>query len=92
MLEYTKMLILGGKMYPLKFKKTLVEKVWGGHQFKNILNFSLNEDRLYGESWEISCHRNGLSYVENGEFKGYSLNELLKYMEGIGGRGDKIKI
>lgn len=81
-------------MYPLKFKKNLVKKIWGGRKFKEILNMELPDDELYGESWEVSSHKGGLSYVENGEFQGKSLIELIeKYGKNILGEEitDKFK-
>lgn len=81
-------------MYPLKFKKNLVKKIWSGRKFKEILNMELPDDELYGESWEVSSHKGGLSYVENGEFQGKSLIELIeKYGKNILGEEitDKFK-
>ena len=65
-------------MYPLKFKKNLVQKVWGGRKFKEVLNMELPDNDLYGESWEVSSHKGGLSYVDNGDFQGKSLIELIE--------------
>lgn len=65
-------------MYPLKFKKNLVKKVWGGRKFKEVLNMELPANDLYGESWEVSSHKGGLSYVDNGDFQGKSLIELIE--------------
>lgn len=65
-------------MYPLKFKKNLVKKVWGGRKFKDVLNMELPDENLYGESWEVSSHKGGLSYVENGEFQDKSLIDLIE--------------
>lgn len=64
-------------MYPLKFKKTLVKKVWGGRKFNSILDMELPDESLYGESWEVSSHRGGLSYIENGEYAGCSLVDII---------------
>lgn len=64
-------------MYPLKFKKNLIKKVWGGRKFKDILNIDLPDENLYGESWEVSSHKGGLSYIENGEFQGKALIDLI---------------
>lgn len=64
-------------MYPLKFKKTLVKKVWGGRKFNTILNMELPDESLYGESWEVSSHKGGLSYIENGEYAGKTLIDLV---------------
>lgn len=65
-------------MYPLKFKKNFVKKVWGGRKFKEVLNMELPDNDLYGESWEVSSHKGGLSYVDNGDFQGKSLIELIE--------------
>ena len=65
-------------MYPLKFKKTLVKKVWGGRKFNTVLNMELPDDNLYGESWEVSSHKGGLSYIENGEYAGKTLAEVIE--------------
>lgn len=65
-------------MYPLKFKKHLVEKVWGGKKFQTVLGMELPENKEIGESWEVSCHPGGMSYVENGELKDESLIDIVK--------------
>ncbi|MGL4653646.1 type I phosphomannose isomerase catalytic subunit [Cetobacterium sp.] len=65
-------------MYLLKFKKNLVEKVWGGRGFEETLGFNLPSEELYGESWEVSCHPSGMSYVENGKLEGESLEGLFQ--------------
>lgn len=65
-------------MYPLKFKKCFIEKIWGGRAFKEVLNIDLPTGATYGESWEVSSHPNGMSYVESGKFAGKSLKELVK--------------
>lgn len=64
-------------MYPLKFKKTLIKKVWGGRKFNSILDMELPDESLYGESWEVSSHKGGLSYIENGEYAGCSLVDII---------------
>ena len=64
-------------MYPLKFKKCFIEKIWGGRAFEDSLDMKLPTDAAYGESWEVSSHQNGMSYVENGDLKGKSLQELV---------------
>ena len=68
------------KLYPLKFKKVFKKKIWGGRSFSEKLNMILPTDELYGESWEVSSHKNGMSVVGNGSLEGKSLEELfLKY-------------
>lgn len=62
-------------MYPLKLKSVLKEKIWGGRKLE-ILNKDLPNGDI-GESWEAACHRNGKSIIENGQFKGMDLCQLL---------------
>ncbi|MCS5420723.1 MULTISPECIES: type I phosphomannose isomerase catalytic subunit [Psychrilyobacter] len=64
------------KLYPLKFKKVFKEKIWGGRSFSEKLNMILPTEKLYGESWEVSSHKNGMSVVENGRLEGKTLEEL----------------
>lgn len=70
-------------MYPLKFENNLKEKVWGGYSFSRFKE-NINENIKYGESWELSCHKNGLSIISNGKEKGKTLKELIeRYREKI---------
>lgn len=74
-------------MYPLKFKKHLVKKIWGGRKFETDLNISLPDISNYGESWEVSSHKNGVSYIENGIFANRSLVDVIdEYKESILGK------
>ncbi len=76
------------KLYPLKFKKVFKEKIWGGRSFSEKLNMTLPTEKLYGESWEVSSHKNGMSIVENGRLKGKTLEELfLEYKGDFVGEG-----
>ena len=70
------------KLYPLKFKKVFKEKVWGGRNFSEKLNMDLPTEKLYGESWEVSSHKNGMSVVENGQLEGKTLEELFSDYKG----------
>ncbi len=65
-------------MYPIKFKKCFIEKVWGGRAFETVLGMSLPKEKRIGESWEVSSHKNGMSIVEDGIFKDISLEELVE--------------
>lgn len=64
-------------MYPIKFKKCFIDKVWGGRAFETVLGMTLPENRQIGESWEVSSHKNGMSVVENGIFKDITLENLV---------------
>ncbi|BDU51712.1 mannose-6-phosphate isomerase, class I [Haliovirga abyssi] len=74
-------------MYPLKFEKVFKEKVWGGRNFESILNIKLKSNKKIGESWEVSTHKNGISIVSSGIYKGKTLQELInQYGESIVGK------
>jgi mannose-6-phosphate isomerase len=61
--------------YPLKFQPVFKDYIWGG---RNLERFGKKlPPGNVAESWEISCHPNGVSVVSNGEFIGQSLPELI---------------
>lgn len=64
-------------MYPLKFEKILKEKIWGGDSFYKVLEFECDLTKKYGESWEVSCNKNGESVISNGELKGKKLEDVI---------------
>ncbi|WP_073508359.1 type I phosphomannose isomerase catalytic subunit [Streptobacillus notomytis] len=70
------------RLYPFKFEKVLIPKVWGGKNLGKKLGIKLPDDRDYGESWEVSSHINGMSVVSNGTLKGKSLQELFNEYKG----------
>ena len=73
-------------LYPLKFEKVFIEKVWGGREFEKSLNMILPKDKNIGESWEVSAHPNGMGIVANGNLKGRTLQEILdEYKEKLVG-------
>ena len=63
-------------MYPIKFENLYFEKIWGGRDFKAIRD-NLPEGNI-GESWDIACHRHGVSIVINGYLKGQTLQEIIE--------------
>lgn len=68
---------MGGFMYyPLKFKPVYKDYIWGGRYFEKF-DRQLPEG-IIAESWELSCHENGVSVVVNGELAGKSLPEIVK--------------
>ncbi|WP_017414070.1 type I phosphomannose isomerase catalytic subunit [Clostridium tunisiense] len=62
-------------MYPLKFKPIYFDKIWGGRGLEAIKDNLPQGD--IGESWEISCHKNGSSIISNGKYEGITLKELI---------------
>lgn len=63
-------------MYPLKFEPIYFEKIWGGKHLQELKN-NVPVGNI-GESWEVSCHKNGVSIVSNGRFKGATLKEVIE--------------
>jgi mannose-6-phosphate isomerase len=75
------------RIYPLKFKPIIKDKIWGGTKLKNLLNKNCNSDKA-GESWEISGFPGNISRVKNGFLAGNSLEELIEvYMGDLVGDG-----
>ena len=52
------------KLYPLRFKPILKDKIWGGTKLKEILGKEASD--IAGESWEISGYDGDISVLENG--------------------------
>ncbi len=62
--------------YPIKFKPVYKGYIWGGRYFEKF-DRDLPEGAL-AESWELSCHKNGVSIISNGELAGKTLPEIIK--------------
>ncbi len=69
------------RLYPLKFKPIIKDKIWGGTRLRDILNKNTKTDKA-GESWEISCVPKDVSVVSNGFLKGNKLEELIEVYMG----------
>lgn len=77
-------------MYPLKFYPIYFEKIWGGRDLKELKNDL--PAGIIGESWEISCHKNGSSIILNGIYKGLTLKELIEsYKDKILGKNGSLE-
>ncbi len=62
--------------YPLRFRPILKEKIWGGNALKTFLH-KTDEDRPYGESWEIADLPDDQSIITNGIHKGKALGTIV---------------
>jgi mannose-6-phosphate isomerase len=69
------------RLYPLKFKPIIKDKIWGGTKLNTILNKKTRNDKA-GESWEISGYPGSVSQVRNGFLAGNSLEELIEVYMG----------
>ena len=67
------------KAYPLLFKPVLKSYIWGG---KNLEEYgrTLPETGVAAESWEISSHKDGMSYITNGIYAGNALQDVLELL------------
>lgn len=72
-----KELALKDTFYPLMFEPVLKEMVWGGTLLSEKYGRCAKSDKI-GESWDVSCHKNGESAVANGMFRGFSLKDLIE--------------
>lgn len=71
------------KLYPLKFRPILKDKIWGGQKLVEQLNKTSDLPNV-GESWEISDVEGDTSIVSNGPLTGQSLKALLaNYKEAL---------
>jgi len=63
-------------MYPLILKPVIKDYLWGGTKLKTDFGFETDKD-IAAEGWMLSCHKDGVNVVLNGEHKGKALNEVL---------------
>lgn len=62
-------------LYPLKFQPVYKSYLWGG---RNLERFGKTlPEGIVAESWEISCHPNGVSVIGNGEYSGTPLTAFI---------------
>ncbi|MFR9496470.1 MAG: type I phosphomannose isomerase catalytic subunit [Rikenellaceae bacterium] len=64
-------------LYPMKFRPILKSLIWGGEKiipFKGVES----DQKMVGESWEISGIAGDESVVANGELSGRTITELLE--------------
>lgn len=64
-------------IYPLFFKPVYKDYIWGGRNFENVLNRRDLPEGKVAESWELCCHKNGMSVVSNGELAGKTIQEVI---------------
>ena len=61
----------------LKLKPACKDYLWGGHRL--VDEFHVDYDGpVCAEAWELSCHPDGPSVIENGPFAGKTLAEYIK--------------
>ena len=65
---------------PVKLSPAFKDYLWGGEKLKSEFNKKCDLSPL-AESWELTAHKDGQSFVASGEFSGLTLTE---YIEKIG--------
>ena len=63
-------------LYPMKFHPVYKDYIWGG---RNLAKFGKQlPEGIVAESWELSCHVDGMSIVKNGVFEGRTLKSMIE--------------
>lgn len=60
----------------LKLNCACKEYLWGGNKLKKNFHKKFDGERL-AETWELSCHKDGYSTIQNGAYKGKTLLEYI---------------
>ena len=61
----------------LKLSPSFKDYIWGGHRLVEEYNKQYAGDVL-AESWELSCHPDGPSWIVNGAYAGKTLSEYIE--------------
>ena len=60
----------------LKLKPACKDYIWGGHRL--VDEYGVDYDGpVLAEAWELSCHKDGPSIIEGGEYSGKTLTEYI---------------
>ncbi len=65
-------------LYPLTFRPTFKQRVWGGRELERLYHKPLPPGVPIGESWEISERPDDVSVVANGPLAGKDLRWLME--------------
>lgn len=61
----------------LKLNPVFKDYLWGGTKLRDEYGFESDLTKL-AEGWMLSCHKDGENTIENGEFTGKTLTEVVK--------------
>ena len=64
-------------MYPLKLDPAFKDYLWGGTRLRDDFGKKCDFDKI-AESWELSCHKDGVSVIANGEQAGKTLAQYIE--------------
>lgn len=68
-------------MKPIKLKPVYKDYIWGGEKLRTLYGKNSNKTPL-AESWELSCHKDGMSIIDGGEYDGKTLESFIKDNKG----------
>lgn len=77
-------------MKPLKLTPAYKDYIWGGTKLKTKYGKKTDISPV-AESWELSCHKDGLSIVDGGEFDGKTLASVIEKNPDVLGTNCKSK-
>ena len=63
-------------MYPLLLKPAVKDYLWGGTKLKTEYGYQ-TDCAIAAEAWVLSCHKDGADIVQNGEYAGKTLADVL---------------
>lgn len=63
-------------MKPLKFKGVYKDYIWGGSKMRTKYGVKTDLD-VVAESWVLSCHKDGMSVIDGGEYDGLALDKYI---------------
>lgn len=64
-------------MYPLLLNPAVKDYLWGGTRLKTEYKYETEKD-IAAEAWVLSCHKDGVDTVINGELAGKTLSETIE--------------
>lgn len=64
-------------MYIFKLNPVFKDYIWGGTKLRDEYGFESDLEKL-AEGWMLSCHKDGENTIENGNFAGKTLTEVVK--------------
>lgn len=60
----------------MKLAPVFKDYLWGGQRLKTDFGFESDLDKL-AEGWMLACHKDGMNQIENGDFKGQTLEQVI---------------
>ncbi len=65
-------------MYPMQLIAPCKDYLWGGTRLREEFGKTSDKEKI-AESWELSCHKDGVSRIANGKYAGMLLTEYLEH-------------